>query len=128
MTTTNTNIEKLITSSLTVEERKYYDELGEQHILNMIWGLFRGKNKWLMYLMNIMTLMFFGLFIVCILQFFKAETNFEMMKWSAGSIIFLIGICMLKIFTWMHMDKNALFRELTRLKIQVSSLSNRLIE
>jgi len=124
----NEDIDKLIKETLTQEEAKFYDELEEQNVLQMVFGLFQGKNKWIMYLMNFMTLVLFGLFIYCLVQFFKVEATKDLLKWGLGSVIFLIGISMLKIFAWMQMDKNALLRELKRLELQVSSLSGRMHE
>ena len=124
----NEDIDKLIKETLTQEEAKFYDELEEQNVLQMVFGLFQGKNKWIMYLMNFMTLVLFGLFIYCLVQFFKVEATKDLLKWGLGSVIFLLGISMLKIFAWMQMDKNALLRELKRLELQVSSLSGRMHE
>ncbi len=120
------DIDKLIKETLTEEEAKFYQELDEQNVLQMVGGLFQGKNKWIMILMNIMTLVFFGLFIYCIVQFFEATTTKELIKWAAGALIFLLGVSMLKIFAWMQMDKNALLREVKRLELQVSSLSGKI--
>ena len=119
-------IDKLIKETLTQEEAKFYDELDEQNILQMVLGIFKGKNKWIMYLMNIMTLVFFSLFVYCTVQFFNTDITNELIKWGLGSIVFLLGVSMLKIFAWMQMDKNALLRELKRLELQVSSLSGRM--
>ncbi|PWH82656.1 hypothetical protein DIS18_10485 [Algibacter marinivivus] len=122
------DIDKLIKETLTQEEAKFYDDLDEQNVLQMILGLFKGKNKWIMYMMNFMTLVFFGLFIYCLVQFFNSEITFDMIKWATGSLVFLLGVSMLKVFAWMQMDKNALLREIKRLEIQVSSLSGRMSE
>lgn len=128
MQTNNEDIDKLIKETLTQEEAKFYDDLDEQNVLQMILGLFKGKNKWIMYMMNFMTLVFFVLFIYCLVQFFNSEITFDMIKWATGSVVFLLGVSMLKVFAWMQMDKNALLREIKRLEIQVSSLSGRLSE
>ncbi len=125
MKTNMEDIDKLIKETLTAEEAKFYDELDEQNVLQMIWGMFKGKNKWIMYMMNVMTLIFFGLFIYCLIEFFKAEITFDMIKWATGSVLFLLGVSMLKVFAWMQMDKNALLREMKRLEIQISSLSSK---
>ncbi len=117
------DIDKLIKETLTQEEAKFYEELEEQNVLEMVFGLFKGKNKWIMYLMNFMTLVFFGLFIYCTIQFFHTEITNEMIKWGIGGLVFLLGVSMLKVFAWMQMDKNALLREMKRLELQVSSLS-----
>ena len=120
------DIDKLIKETLTEEESKFYDELEEQNVLQMVFGLFKGKNKWIMLMMNIMTLVFFGLCIYCVIMFFESEITFDMLKWGLGSIVFLLGVSMLKVFAWMQMDKNALLREIKRLEIQISSLSGRM--
>jgi hypothetical protein len=120
------DIDKLIKDTLTQEEAKFYDTLEEQSVLGMIFGLFKGKNKWLLILMNTMTVVFFGFFIYCVVQFFSVDTTKELLKWGLGSIVFMIGVSMLKVFAWMQMDKNALLRELKRLELQVSSLAGKI--
>ncbi|RZN82922.1 MAG: hypothetical protein EVB11_07040 [Winogradskyella sp.] len=128
MKTNMEDIDRLIKETLTEEEVKFYNELEEQNILDMIWGLFRGKHKWIIILMNVMTLVFFGLSVYCVVNFFDANEANELLKWGFGSIVFLLGVSMIKIFVWMQMDKNALLRELKRLELQVSSLSHKILE
>lgn len=114
-------IDKLIKDTLTQEEAKFYDELDEQNILEMVLGLFKGKNKWIMFLMNFMTVIFFSLFVYCTVQFFDTNVTNDLIKWGVGGLVFLFGVSMLKIFAWMQMDKNALIREIKRLELIVSS-------
>ncbi|WP_242205331.1 DUF6768 family protein [Aestuariivivens insulae] len=129
MKTTNMeDIDKLIKETLTQEEAKFYEGLEEQNVIQMLGGLFQGKNKWIMYLMNVMTLVFFVLFVYCLVQFFNTEAVNELIKWGIGSIAFLLGVSMLKVFAWMQMDKNALMREIKRLELQILSLSSRITE
>ena len=121
-------IDKLIKETLTEEEAKFYDELEEQNMLQMVLGIFKGKNKWLIIMMNIVTLVFFALFVYCTVQFFNTDITNELIKWGVGCLVFLLGVSMLKVFAWMQMDKNALLRELKRLELQVSSLSGKMSE
>ena len=114
-------IDQLIKETLSEEESNFYDNLEEQNIFQMVLGLFKGKNKWIMFLMNFMTLVFFSLFIYCIIQFFNVDETKELIKWATGTIIFLLGVSMLKIFAWMQMDKNALLREIKRLELLIIS-------
>ena len=122
------DIDKLIKETLTEEEAKFYDELDEQNVFQMLIGLFQGKNKWIMYFMNIIILIFFFLFVYCIVQFFNTDVANEMIKWGLGSVVFLLGVGFLKAFAWMQMDKNAIIREIKRLELQMSSLSGRMSE
>ncbi|SDS26953.1 hypothetical protein SAMN04515667_1792 [Formosa sp. Hel1_31_208] len=122
------DIDQLIKDTLTEEEAKFYDSLEEQTVLGMVFGLFKGKNKWILILMNVMTIVFFGLFIYCVVNFFDTNETRELLKWGLGSLVFLFGVSMLKIFAWMQMDKNAILREMKRLELQVSSLSGKISE
>ncbi|OUR99026.1 hypothetical protein A9Q86_13240 [Flavobacteriales bacterium 33_180_T64] len=126
MKTNMDDIDQLIKETLTEEEAKFYDSLEEQNVLAMISGLFTGKNKWIIILMNIMTVVFFGFFVYCVIQFFDTTETNELLKWGIGSLVFLLGVSMLKVFAWMQMDKNAVLREIKRLELQVSSLSGKL--
>ena len=128
MKTNMEDIDQLIKETLTEEESKFYDSLEEQNVLGMIFGIFQGKNKLILILMNIMTLVFFGLFIYCVVSFFDSTETNELIKWGIGSLVFLLGVSMLKIFAWMQMDKNAILREMKRLELQVSSLSGKISE
>lgn len=118
-------IDKLIKETLTQEEAKFYDELEEQNIMQMVIGLFQGKNKWMMYMMNIVTVLVFGVFVYCAFQFFNTDVTNELIKWSIIGTFCMLIVSMLKMFVWMQMDKNAVLREIKRLEIQVSSLSNK---
>ena len=120
------DIDKLIKETLTQQEAKFYDELEEQNAFQMLGGLFQGKNRWIMFMMNFMTLVFFGLFIYCTVQFFNTDDTQELIRWGIGGLVFLFGVSMLKVFAWMQMDKNALLRKMKRLELQVSSLSGKL--
>ena len=119
-------IDQLIKDTLTKEEAAFYDSLEEQNVFEMIFGLFKGKNAWFLVVSNIMTLVFFGLFVYCCVQFFNVEPIEEILKWGFASLVALLGVSMLKIFAWMQMDKNAILREMKRLELQIMSLSGRL--
>lgn len=119
-------IDKLIKDTLTAEEAKFYDELEEQNLLGMVGGLFKGKLKWILILMNIVTVAAFMGFIYCVVQFVNTDITNELIKWGVFGVILLMMISMLKLFAWMQMDKNALLREIKRLELQISALSSKL--
>lgn len=119
-------IDLLIKEALTEEERKFYDNLDEQNVFQMLGDLFNGKNKWIIILMNIVNLIVVGLLIYCIVQFFNTDVTNELIKWLAAGFICLMTVSMLKMFIWMQMDKNSIKRELKRLELQVSTLSSKI--
>lgn len=116
-------VDQLIKEALTAEEAKFYDNLDEQNVFEMLGGVFDGKNKWIIIVMNLVMLIVLGLLIYCLVQFFNTEITNELIKWSVGGMTCLLTISMLKLFVWMQMDKNSLIRELKRLELQVSTLS-----
>lgn len=119
-------IDQLIKEALTQEEIKFYDKLDEQNVFQMLGGLFKGKNRWIMVLFNIVMLIAFILLIYCVIQFFNTDVTNELIKWSVAGVICILMISMLKIFLWLQMDKNSIKRELKRLELQVSNLSSKL--
>ncbi len=121
-------IDELIKDTLSKEEAAFYDSLEEQNVFQSLFGLYKGKNAWFLILSNILTFVFLGLFVYSLIQFFKVETVEALIKWGFGSVVFLINICMLKLYAWMQMDKGAILREMKRLELQVMSLSGKIGE
>lgn len=119
-------IDRLIKESLSKEEAQFYDELDEQNLIEMVAGLFKTKQWWLMVMMNLVTVVSFIFFIYCVIQFFNTEVTNELLKWAVGGGFCIMIVGMLKLFSWMQMDKNAILRELKRLELQVASLSGKL--
>jgi len=121
-------IDQLIRETLSKEEAAFYDSLEEQNNFEMIAGLFKGKNAWFLIITNILSIIFFGLFVYSCIQFFNVEPAEELMKWGFGSVMLFLSMCMLKIYAWMQMDKNAILREMKRLELQVMSLSGKMVD
>ncbi|SHG95180.1 DUF6768 family protein [Flagellimonas flava] len=118
-------IDKLIKEALSQEEAKFYDELGEQNILEKLGGVFKGKTAWLAIIMNLVNLVIFGLLIYCVVEFLDTEVTNELIKWGVGITACLASMSMIKLFVWMQMDKNDILRELKRLELQVSALAHK---
>ena len=122
------DIDKLIKDTLTQEEAKFYDELEEQNLFQMLGGLFKGKNTWLAIIMNIVNVIIFGLLIYCIIQSMEVEKTNDLILWVGAIILCFLTLSMIKIYMWMQIHKNAIMREMKRLELQVSSLSGRMSE
>jgi len=69
---------------------------------------------------------FFALFIYCIIQFFETENTNELIRWTVSGIFCILIVTFLKLFAWMQIDKNAVLREIKRLELQVSSLASKM--
>jgi len=122
------DVDKLIKTTLTQEEAKFYDDLEEQNLLSMIRGLYKGKNAWMTIVMHIVNVFVFGLAIYCLIQTFDEQNTNNLMLWIAAFFFCFIIMSMLKIFSWMQMHKNATHREIKRLELQLSSLASKISE
>ncbi|WP_298320742.1 DUF6768 family protein [uncultured Aquimarina sp.] len=119
------DIDQLIKETLTNEEAKFYDELDEQNLLEMVGGLFKTRNSWVIIIMFIVNLVVFGLFIYCLIQFLNTDNTNELIRWSVAGFFCVMITAMLKLYSWMQMDKNALLREIKRLELQISSIASK---
>jgi len=120
------DIDKLIKETLSQEEAKFYDDLDEQNVFEMMGGLFKTKNRWFIILINIVMLISMVLFVFCLIEFFNAVETRDLIIWAAAGFMCLMVLSMLKLFAWLQMDKNALLREMKRLELQISSMSGKI--
>lgn len=125
MKKTNEEIDQIIHEALSKEEAEFYDQLGEQSLLEMSLGVFQGKNKVIYILVTIMAFLWFVGFIICLLRFLEAESTREMMLYGAGGFWCILSVTAIKLWHWMQMNTNRLLREMKRLELQVSALAER---
>lgn len=126
MNTRMEEIDRLIKETLTEEEAKFYDQLDEQNLFQMLSGIFKGKNTWLAVVIHVFNIVVFGLLIYCIIQTTKVEDTNNLILWVGASIFCFFFMSMIKIYMWMQIHRNSVIREIKRLELQVSSLSNRM--
>lgn len=119
-------IDGIIKEALTQEEAKFYNELDEQNLFQMLGGLFSGKLKWLILLINIIILIFFVVFVYCVVQFFNVNETDDLIKWTVYGSYSMFIVASLKMFLFMQMDKNSIKRELKRIELQISILSSKI--
>lgn len=119
-------IDEIIKEALTQEEAKFYNELDEQNLFQMLGDLFSGKLKWLILLINIIILIFFGVFVYCVVQFINVSETDDLIKWTVYGSYSMFVVASLKMFLFMQMDKNSIKRELKRIELQISILSSKI--
>ena len=49
----------------------------------------------------------------------------EVVAWSVGAILAMLGVAMLKMYFWMEMNKNVVLREVKRLELQIARVAAR---
>lgn len=120
------DIDTLIKETLTEQEARFYDQLDEPGLIGMLKESFKGKNSWLMIVMNIANLAVFGFLIYCIVKFFEVVDTRDMLIWACAGFLCFATMGMIKLYVWMQMDKQTIIREMKRLELQVMSLSSKL--
>ncbi len=118
-------IDELIKEALSAEESKFYDELGEQNLLQKLGEVHKGRTGWLASLITIIHMLVFVVFVFCLIQFINAEATNDLIKWASAGFLCMIFMGMMKLYIWLQMDKNDILRELKRLELQVSALSHK---
>ncbi|MEQ8477990.1 DUF6768 family protein [Fulvivirga sp.] len=121
MKKTNEQIDKIIYEALSKEEAEFYDQLGEQNIIDMTLGVFQGKNKNLYILTFIMAFVLFIAVVYCGVQFYQAETVKEMLVYIGIGFFCMTGVMGIKMWHWMQMNNNVILREMKRLELQIAA-------
>lgn len=121
-------IDQLIRKALSEEEAKFYEQLDEQNLPQMVGGLFSGKNKWITILSFVIMPLLFAGAIYCAFQFAQAAEIKNMMIWCTGTFFLLMALGFIKLYNLLQMDKNAIIREIKRMELQVAVLNKKLDE
>jgi uncharacterized membrane protein len=115
-------VDKLIHEAFSMEESEYFDQLGEQNVPQMMFGLFKGKLAWMNTLIVVIQLALFGVTIYTLTEFLGTEILNDKLEWMTYTILGFIGMALLKTWGWNQIDKNALMREIKRIEFQISLL------
>jgi Family of unknown function (DUF6768) len=126
MRNTEENIDKLIREALTEEETRAFEDLGEQSIIGMALGVFSGRNRYLTFMMGIVMLALFVAAVYSGIQAFDTVETNSLIRWMGAFFLFTTGTMLLKLWTWMEMEKNATIREMKRIELQIANLAMRL--
>ena len=119
------DIDELIKQALCEDDAKWFDELDEQAMHEMVIDSFRGKLRWFVVLVYISVVLFTVLLAVCAWQLFRTEDVHAAMAWGFGLLFSALAVAMLKIWYWMELNKNAMIREMKRMELQLARLSAR---
>lgn len=125
METNKEDIDKLIKASLNEEEAQFYDSLDEQSLLGMMGGLYKGRMSWILVVMTIAQVAAFVVAIYCAVEFFKTEDINQKLTWGIGFLTMILMTSFIKTYSWMHLNKQAIIRELKRIEYQISILSSK---
>jgi hypothetical protein len=120
-----TNLDQAIRQALSTEDAEFLAKFEQESPIREALGTFSGKWGALNVLAAIFTFAMFGAFVYCAWNAFNAADVRETVLWSAGGVITMLAVSMLKMYFWMEMNKNVTLREVKRLELQVARLAAR---
>ncbi len=115
-----TNLDNAIREALSAEDAAFLARFEQEGKFSEAMGTFRGPSGTLNVLAAIVTFAMFGGFLYCAWNAFQAEALRETVLWSAGAVIAMLAVAMLKMYFWMEINRNATLREVKRLELQVA--------
>lgn len=121
------DLDKKIREALRAEDAEIFAELTEEpSMYEMAMETFRGRNRWMMVLCAVFTLVCIVLGVLAAIRFFEAQTTRDMMMWGGACLICMGAFAMMKIWGWMEISKNFVTREIKRVELQIARLASRI--
>ena len=121
------DIDQLIREALAKDEADVLEQVSsEKNPLARAMELFQGRYSWFNGLVAAFTFAIFVGQVWCAVKFFGVESIEEKLAWAVGFLFAGICVGMLKLWSWMELNKNSVIREVKRLELQVAYLNKRL--
>lgn len=120
-----TNLDRAIRDALSQEDAEFLARFEDKNPIEEAFGTFAGRWAFFNIFAALITFALFGAFVYCAWQMFNTEAVRDVVLWSAGAVIAMLGVAMLKMYFWMEMNKNVTLREVKRLELQVARLAAR---
>ena len=99
-----------------------YDLRREEGLRDMMVGAFRGKSRWLSVIAWVEMLLFSAVAVIAAIRFFQVAEVRDMILYAAAFLACLIVACLIKMWFWMLMNRNAVNREVKRLELRLAKL------
>lgn len=128
MKTNKDDIDLLIEKALSEEEAEYFKKIEEDTWPQFALSIYKGKLAWMAWLVSFIILLAVAGSVYCVIEVFNAESVESMIKWMMGFITGLLMIAMLKIWSWMQMDKKSLIRQIKQLEYMISVIAKKFEE
>ena len=121
-----TQVDELIRAALNDEDAKWFDELEEQTMPDLLAESFRGQHRWFVIAVYGVITVLAVLMVLSAVRFLGADQVSAQIRWGIGFLFSLTTIGLLKIWYWGELNRLALTREIKRFELQLARLSHRL--
>lgn len=118
-------LDQAISQALSAEDAEFLARFKAQSPIGEVFGTFTGPWGVMNVFAALITFAMFGAFVYCAWSAFTTTDLRETVMWSAGAVITMLAVAMLKMYFWMEMNKNVVLREVKRLELQVARAAAR---
>lgn len=120
------NLDRAIREALSKEDADFLARFESQSTpVAEVLDTFRGQWALMNAFAAFISFALFAAFVYFVWQMLSAVDLRDIVLWSVGAIIAMLGVAMLKMYFWMEMNKNVVLREVKRLELQVARLASR---
>ena len=118
-------LDSAIRQALSAEDAAFLAKFEDQSPLDEALGTFSGKWGVMNVFAALVTFAMFGAAVFCAWSAFNETEVRDTVLWTAGVVLAMLAVAMLKMYFWMEMNKNVTLREVKRLELQVARLASR---
>lgn len=124
---THQNIDDRIKEALSADEARVLSDFAEEpSMLDQALQLLQTRNRMLTLIAGLFSIAFLIFGFYSLWNFFNVEETKDLIMWAMAFGFSIAAVCMMKIWAWMEIEKNATIREIKRLELQVAILTQRL--
>ena len=95
---------------------------GEAGILEQLAGIFRGKMRWAAVFVCVESVVFVVLIVFAVMEFFKTDSIRWQIFHATGVVVLSLMLVLIKVWSWMQMNRYAIQREIKRIELRVLEL------
>ncbi len=115
-------LDDAISQALSAEDAAFLAKFEDQSPFHEALGTFSGKWGAMNVFAAIVTFAMFAGAAFCAWNALGAADVRETVLWSAGAVVGMLAVAMLKMYFWMEINKNVTLREVKRLELQLARL------
>ena len=103
-----------------------YDAAQEESLFQMIGRSFHGRHRWMTCVAWVYLFLFTGLAVFAAVRFFAAEATRDQVLYATLFAVAAAITMVIKIWYWMILNRNSIQREIKRLELRITQLTDKL--
>ena len=118
--------DQLIRNAVRDEDQRVNEMVRDDYdVTEQIVQSFRGRHRWLTIFPMFLSLVYTGLLVWCVIEFFDSESTKHQIAWASGFLAAAMSVGLTKIWIWGEWRRQSMMREVKRLELRVGALCDR---